>query len=310
MLDSVFVLLGGLTLAAAGGEAFVRGVVGVARWARVPAGIVAVTIAAFATSSPELSVSVNAALAGTPQIGLGDAVGSNVVNLGFILGLALMWGGLQVPRETVRRDFPIALAAPLLTAAVVSDGVVSRLDGAIMLMAFAIWVFFVVRDARRARSAATEVLGEPRHSLTVVFSVGGLFMLVLAGRLIVSGASDIGLALGMRPFVIGATMVAVGTSVPELATTIIARWRGHEEIGLGTVLGSNVFNGLLIVGTTAVIHPIEVEGRAVLTALGFGVGLVAVVFPNREGNISRVRGLLLLAGYVAFVVTQLVMQSL
>lgn len=304
MLDSVFALLGGLLLAGAGGEFFVRGLVGIARWARVPAGIVAVSIAAFATSSPELSVSVNAALAGTPQIGLGDAVGSNVVNVGFILGLALLLGELRVPWASLRRDFIVALLAPVFTAGLALDGELSRVDGVLMLCAFCAWLAFVLHDAWRSRSAAT-ALAEQRRWLAVVLSGVGLAMLVLAGRLIVHGASSIGAALGLSPFVIGATMVAIGTSVPELATTLISRWRGHEEVGLSTVLGSNVFNGLFIVGTAATIHPITLHGRVVLVGLAFGTATVAMLYPVAGGLLRRWRGLLLVGTYVGFVALQL-----
>ena len=185
-----------------------RGVVGITRWARVLAGIVAVSIAAFATSSPELSVSVNAALAGTPQIGLGDAVGSNVVNVGFILGLALLLREMRVPWVSLRRDFFVALLAPMFTAG-------PLLDGVLMLCAFFSWLTCVLRAAWKSRSAAGAVLAEQRHWLAAVLSVVGLAMLVLAGRLIVHGASSIGAALGLAPFVIGATMVAIGTSLPR-----------------------------------------------------------------------------------------------
>jgi cation:H+ antiporter len=305
MLDSAFALLGGLLLAGVGGELFVRGVVGIARWARVPAGIVAVSIAAFATSSPELSVSVNAALGGTPQIGLGDAVGSNVVNVAFILGLALLLGEMKVPWVSLRRDFFVALLAPVFTAGLLLDGELSRLDGVLMLCAFVAWLTFVLHDAWKSRSAAGAVLAEKRHWLAAALSLAGLVMLVLAGRLIVHGASSIGAALGLAPFVIGATMVAIGTSVPELATTLISRWRGHEDVGIGTVLGSNVFNGLLIVGTVAVIHPVRLDGREVLIGLAFGTGTVALLFPIAGGRIARWRGLILVATYVGFVALQL-----
>ncbi|MFZ5443864.1 MAG: sodium:calcium antiporter [Myxococcota bacterium] len=304
MFDSVVVLLGGLVLAAAGGEFFVRGVVGLARWARVPAGIVAVTVAAFATSAPELSVSINSALAGTPQIGLGDAVGSNVVNVAFILGAALLLGDLQVDLGSLRRDLVAAFVAPIFTAFLLLDGELSRLDGAVLLVTFAAWLAFVVRDAWKARSAAG-LLGEQRHAMALITSGAGLVMLVLAGRLIVSGASAIGASLGLSPFVIGTTMVAVGTSVPELATTIISRWRGHEEVGLGTVLGSNLFNGLFIVGTAASIHPIVVGDRGPLLGLGFGLVSVLLTIPFAGGRLTRPRGALLLALYAVFVAVQL-----
>lgn len=306
MVDAVFALLGGLALAGAGGEFFVRGVVGIAAWARIPSGIVAVTIAAFATSSPELSVSLNAALAGTPEIGLGDAVGSNVVNVGFILGLALLMGELAHDLKSVRRDLSVAALAPVATALLAVDGTLSRADGALMVLAFGAWLAVVVRDAWKER-AAVGAIGERRHGLALALSAAGLAMLVLAGRLIVHGASAIGEAAGLTPFAIGATMVAVGTSIPELATTLISRWRGHEEIGLGTVFGSNIFNGLLIVGTVAIVHPITLQGRGVLIGLGFGLATVLLTVPWKAGRLGRVRGALLLLVYAVFVALQLLL---
>jgi cation:H+ antiporter len=304
MVDAIFALLGGLALAGAGGEFFVRGVVGIAHWARIPSGIVAVTIAAFATSSPELSVSLNAALAGTPEIGLGDAIGSNVVNVGFILGVALLMGELAHDMKSVRRDLSVAALAPVATALLALDGTVSRADGALMLLAFGAWLALVVRDAWAQRTAVAAI-GERKHGLALVLSLAGLGMLVLAGRLIVHGATTIGEALGMTPFAIGATMVAVGTSIPELATTLISRWRGHEEIGLGTVFGSNIFNGLLIVGTVAVVHPITLQGRGVLVGLGFGLLTVLLTIPWQSGRLGRIRGGMLLLAYASFVALQL-----
>lgn len=302
MWDEIVALFAGLALAGAGGELFVKGVVGIAKWARVPAGIVAVTLAAFATSSPELSVSTNAALAGTPQIGLGDAIGSNVVNIGLILGLALLFGAIDVPRDSIRRDMPVAILVPVLTALLILDGILSRLDGLLMLALFIAWLGAVIVDAWRRRSAVEEVLAERRHWLALVYSAAGLGMLVLAGRLIVLGAGGLGDRIGLDPFVIGATMVAIGTSIPELATTIIARWRGHEEVGLGTVLGSNIFNGFLIVSVAAILHPIAIGWQEVFVGLGFGVLTVIATVPGRSGVIARRRGALLLALYAAYLV--------
>jgi cation:H+ antiporter len=303
MRDGTLFLLAGLALAGIGGEVFVKGVVGIARWARVPPGIVAVTLAAFATSSPELSVSVNAALDGKPQIGLGDALGSNVVNIGLVLGLALLIGAIKAPRDSLRRDFPVAILVPVLTAFLIIDGEVSRLDGLLMLALFIVWLGAVMVEAWRRRSAAETVLGERRHGMALIYCAGGLVLLILAGRLIVMGATTVGAALGLDTFVVGATMVAVGTSIPELATTVVARWRGHEEIGLGTVLGSNIFNGFLIVAVAALIHPIVIGWREVAVGLGFGILVVLACYPGRAGVIERRRGALLLALYAAYLVT-------
>lgn len=293
----------GIVCAGAGGELFVRGAVGLAHWLRIPPGIIGVTVAAFATSSPELSVAVSSALAGRPQIALGDALGSNVVNIALILGLALAISGMQASRDSLRRDFPVALAIPVVTAVLFLDGVLSRIDGLVMLGLFCAWLVAAAMEARRQRSAVERVLGEGRHWLVVLSCVAGLAFLVGAGVLIVAGARGIAVAFGIDEFIVGATLVAVGTSAPELATAIIARLRGHDEIGLGTLLGSNIFNGLFIVAVAAVIHPIVVDWRDILVALAFGLATLAVTFPARSGYIGRARGALLLGLYAAYVGT-------
>jgi cation:H+ antiporter len=287
-----------------GGEFFVRGSVGLARWLRVAPGIIGATVAAFSTSSPELSVSVNAAVTGNSQIALGDALGSNVVNVALILGLALVISAIRSPRDTLRRDFPVALLVPVATALFLIDGVLSRIDGILMLAGFLAWLVVTIVHAKAQRSAVSEVLSDRGKWLAVLWCGLGLPLLVLAGILIVSGARGIAATLGVAPFVIGTTIVAVGTSVPELATTIIAKIRGHDEIGLGTVLGSNIFNGLLIVAVAAIIRPIHVNVHDVSVALAFGFVALLFALPSRSGVIRRLHGALLLllyAGYIAAV---------
>lgn len=293
----------GVVCAGVGGEFFVRGAVGLAHWARVSPGIIGATVAAFATSSPELSVAINAALAGEPQISLGDALGSNVVNVALILALALVISGIQSPRHSVKRDFPAALAVPVFTGVLFLDGVLSRYDGFLMMGLFFAWLAATVIEARRQRSAAESVLGEHRGGLAVLACVAGLALLVAAGNLIVAGARGIAIAFGIDEFVIGATIVAVGTSVPELATTVVAKLRGHDEVGLGTILGSNIFNGLFIVAVAAVIYPITVSWREVAVALVFGLMAVVFTYPGRTGFIERRRGFLLLAFYAGYLAT-------
>ena len=234
-----------------------RGTVGLAKTLRISPGIVAATVAAFATSSPELTVSITAALNNTPQLGLRDALGSNVVNVSLILGSALLLGVLHAPRGTVRRDFPTALIVPVATGVLFLDGELSRGDGLVLLGMFLAWLVAVVHEARRERSAVEEVLGAHPPGRALVEGGLGLILLITAGQFIVSGASGIAAAYGLSDFVIGATVVAIGTTVPELATTIISRLKGHDEVGLGSVLGSNIFNGLFFVGVASTITPIR-----------------------------------------------------
>lgn len=304
-VNDYLALLVGVICAGGGGELFVRGTVGIASSLRISPGIIAATIAAFATSSPELTVSLTAALAGTPQIALGDALGSNVVNVALILAVAVLIVPIAAPRDAIRRDFPVALIVPVIIAVLLLDGVLSRLDGLLLLALFAGWLVAVVREARRQRSSAPEVLGERKPTRAVIEGIAGLALLVLAGRLIVSGATGIAVAQGVDAFLIGATVVALGTSVPELATAIISGLRGHEEIGLGTILGSNIFNGLLIVGTAASIAPITIGIQEVAPAIVLGLAALALTFPPASGVIGRWRGAILLGVYAAYLAAML-----
>ena len=296
-------LILGVVCAGIGGELFVRGAVGLACWARLSPGIIGATVAAFATSSPELSVSINAALAGKPQIALGDALGSNVVNVALILALALVISGIQSSRDSVKRDFPVALLIPIITAVLFLDGELARFDGVLMLGIFLTWFAAAIIEARKQRSVTEEVLGERRGWLVVLSCVVGLAFLIAAGHLIVAGARGIALSFGIEEFIIGATIVAVGTSVPELATAIIAKLRGHDEVGLGTILGSDIFNGIFIIAVAAIIHPITVVWREIAIALVFGFVALVFTYPTRQGFIERRRGVLLLVLYAVYLAT-------
>lgn len=302
MSDTLSLILG-LVCAGLGGELFVRGIVGLAGWARVSASIVAATFAAFATSSPELTVAVSSAMAGTPEIALGDALGSNIVNVALILGIAMLIAPIPAARDSIRRDFPAAILVPLVIGALAFDGTLSQVDGFILLGGFVTWLMLVIFEARRQRSAAIDVLGEQRPWLVLLLCLAGLAFLVASGRLIVAGAVGIATAFGVSTFVIGATLVAFGTSVPELATALIAQIRKHSEVGLGTILGSNIFNGLFILAVAAIIHPIQVEWNAVSLTLLFGIATIAVMFPFRNSMVGRLQGAILLACYVLYAVT-------
>ena len=180
------------------------------------------------------------------------------------------------------------------------DGNLSRLDGMLLIALFTGWLIAVLIEARRERSAAAEVLGEGRPVFAIAAGVAGLALLILAGKLIVAGATGIATAYGLDAFLIGATIVALGTSVPELATAVISGLRGHEEVGLGTILGSNIFNGLLIVGTAASIAPIGIELRTVAPALILGATALALAYPPSSGAIARWRGGILLGVYAVY----------
>jgi cation:H+ antiporter len=301
----VLLLLVGLLLAALGGDRFVYGAVGLAGWLRIPSGIVGATVAAFATSSPELTVGVFSALDGRSELAFGDATGSNMVNLSVVLGIALLLGAIYVRWRDVSRDLVAFIASVVVLSVMSLDGSLSRLEASALLLMFGIWIAWVVREARAQRSDVA-LLGDVDHRAIIRDVAVGLVLLIAAGRLIVIGAKEIGDLLGWNQFVVGTVIVAVGTSVPELVTIVIAARRGHVGLGLGAVLGSNIFNSLFIVGIAGAISPIAFDRIPALIALVGSLLAGLVLIPGRSHRIGRARGLLLLSGYVGFLAALLV----
>lgn len=305
---TALLLIPGLVLAAVGGDRFVRGTVGLALWMRIPAGIVGATIAAFATSSPELTVGVLASMDGRSELAFGDATGSNIVNTSVVLGIALLLGGMTVRWRDIRRELVTFLGALVVIGVSALDGRIEVAESIGILILFTGWLTWVVRTARRQRSDM-EVIGETQHRAVIVDVILGLVMLVVSGRLIVLGSKEIGEFLGWNSFVVGTVVVAIGTSAPELVTTLIAARRGHVEIGLGAVLGSNIFNSLFIVGIAGLIDPISVDRGPTFVALVAALLSALLLLPGRKERLDRGRGGLLIGLYGAFLAVLLVVQG-
>lgn len=291
----------GVVLTGLGGEAFLRGIVRLAAALRIAPAIVGATIAAFATSSPELSVGISSAIAGVPTIPLGNALGSNVVNIALIIGLALLFGRIATERKSIARNVLASFLVPIGIGVLAADGTISRLDGMLMLAAFLVWITSVTLEARRQR--ASYIAEKGGVGMAIIYGAIGLGMLVTAGRFIVSGATGIAVLLGLDNFIVGTVIVAIGTTVPELATVLISRMRGSDDIGVNTILGSVIFNGLFVVGIVSVISPIPVVWTEVSVAVLFGVVSLVAMIPSRTGYIQRWRAPVLLAMYVAYVTT-------
>ncbi len=305
-MTDLALMLGAVALAAVGGEAFLKSILGAACHLRVPKMVAATTLAAFATSSPELTVSTVAALAGRPEIGLGDALGSNVVNIALIFGLALLYGAVQTRRQDFGRDYYLALAAPVLSFFFILDGQIVRGEAFVLLLVFFVWLAWTVRCALRERNAAVAIgAGELSPGKSLALGILGLGALIAAGRLFVSGATGIATMFAVDTYVIGVVLVAIGTSLPELVTVILSRLRGHDDVGVGTLIGSNLFNGLAIVGVAGAIHPIAAPLKEVALSLGVGIVALLLLLPNRSGRIVSGRGVLLLLLYVGFLWTTL-----
>jgi cation:H+ antiporter len=301
-------LLFGVVLAVLGGSWFVKGGVGLAQRARWPTAVIGVTVAAFGTSAPELLVAVQAAREGVAAISLGNVLGANVINVALVLGLVLAMAGLRTGESAGQmREWRAALLAPVLMAALLWDGWFSRLDALVLLTGFIFWLALVLREAmaHAAREEVNRAIPLPRRRGVLLRLMGGLGLLMLASDWVVKGGKGVAEALGWSPFLVGAVVVALATTTPELSVTLISRWRGHDDIGLGNILGSNLFNACVVGGTAALIQPYAVARAEVLPALGFGIAAVLVIHPPRDGWMQRRRGLLLLALYGAYVLLTL-----
>lgn len=299
-MSAFAVLVLGVALAALGGELFVRSAAALSAGARIPPAIVGATIVAFATSAPEVSVAIHAALDGQPQIGLGDSLGSNVVNLAVLLGMALLIAPMRPDRGATRRDAALAVLAPALIGVLALDGELSRVDALALLGVFAAWLSATVAGARAAHLAEPPAAQILRPAAMLAAGAGGLALLVAAGDRVVAGAVGLAAAWNLDGFAVGATVVAIGTSTPELATLVVGRLRGQHEIALGGILGSCVFNALFIAPAAALIQPITVHA-ALAVPLLFGAALPLVLMTAHEEHLGRGRGLLLLctgAGYL------------
>ena len=299
-------LLAGIVLLLAGGDVLVRGAVAIAARLGVSPLIVGLTVVAFGTSAPELALNVSAALNDNTDLSFGNIVGSNIANIGLILGISALVKPMAVHSALLRREIPMMIAASLaLTAMALTPwgtgaGVIGRPEGLMLLAGFLLFSELMRRSATSADAEDAEPLPEPgRPAVAVALVLGGLAMLVAGGALSERGAVGVAQALGMSDTVIGLTVVAVATSLPELATSIMAARRGHIDIAVGNVVGSNIFNILLVMGATASIAPTALPDAGP-RALGTMLLLAFLLIPmsrTSSGLISRAEGALLLAIY-------------
>jgi cation:H+ antiporter len=322
-MDITLPLLGGLVLLALGGELFVRGAVRIAERLGVSPLLIGLTLVGFGTSTPELVTSVQASLAGSPGIAVGNIVGSNIANILVILGLSALLVPIAVGRGALWRDGTIGLGTALALAAVAVFGTLDRAVGSAFLLGLVAYIAYAWREERRApaddhtaafekaqayeethprREPAQEPGGGRAWAVAAGLAAVGLVLVILGGRLLVDAAVELARGLGVSEAVIGLTIVAVGTSMPELVTSLVAAWRRHADVALGNVLGSNIYNVLGIGGMTALIAPTAVPPEiARLDVWVMVLAAALVLLLGRSGwRIGRREGACLLAGYVAY----------
>jgi cation:H+ antiporter len=297
----------GLSLLYFGGESLIRGSSDLAQRLGISPLAIGLTVVAFGTSAPELAVSVDAALRGLHDIALGNVIGSNIANIGLILGLAVLIRPLKVEAKILRFDAPLLIVASLAMVLVLTDQQVSRSEGYALLTALAVYVAFTFwESARESESVKSEFAAvvpasQPHLLLSLALVLAGLAMLVFGGRQLVASAVGLASALGVSNAVIGLTIVAVGTSLPELAASLVALARGQSDIAVGNVVGSNLFNILGILGAAAAVQPLQaanISATDLGTMLGLAIALGLLLFIRL--HLGRREGALLLCCYVAY----------
>ena len=314
MLLYALSLVAGLALLVWSADKFVDGASSVARHYKMSPLLIGMVIIGFGTSAPELVVSAISAYQGNAGIALGNAYGSNITNIAMILGLTALLMPISVNSQVVRKELPILTLVSLFSVGLIYDFELSRLDAILLLVVFALLMAWtVIQGMKNKKDAFAKEMEEELKSVQVIplkksyfYLIFGLVLLIVSSRMLVYGAVGIATALGVSDIVIGLTVVAVGTSLPELASSVIAAKKGEPDIALGNVLGSNLFNTLAVVGLAGVIHPLpfekEILYRDVLVMLVLTVSLFAFGY-SRKGvpKISRWGGGLLLLSYIAYV---------
>jgi cation:H+ antiporter len=292
-------------------ERFVDGAAALARHFGMAPLLIGMLIVGFGTSAPEMLVSALSSWEGNPGIALGNAFGSNIVNIGLILGLTALISPIAVHSTVLRRELPVLLGVTVLVIALTANLDLTRLDALILLGLFAGLVYWSIRQSQRDRSdsLAKEIEAEASRALplkpAILWTVVGLVVLIASSRFLVWGAVETAQFLGVSDLIIGLTVVAVGTSLPELASSLIAIRRSEHDIALGNVIGSNLFNTLAVVGIAAMIAPIATPAEVLYRDLPVMAVFTLVLFVTcyafgREGRINRVEGALLLTGFIAY----------
>lgn len=308
----VYLLLG-FVLLVAGGELLVKGAVKLAEKFKISPLLIGLTLVGFGTSTPELVTSLQAAFAGSPGIAIGNVVGSNIANILFILGAAAVIAPIAVARETFKRDGVVLVAATLLCLGAIMFGQLTRWMGALFVLGLASYIWFAFQQERTSNAAGAKATdtttadSKPTAgaiALDLVFVAGGLALTMLGARFLVSGAIDLARMFAISETIIGLTIVAVGTSLPELITSVMASLRKQGDIAFGNIVGSNIYNIFGILGVTAIVKPIPVPAeimRLDIWVMIAATALLAFAAMSRW-RIGRVEGAIMLAGYAAYVI--------
>lgn len=306
-------IIGGLVILTIGAEILIRGSTELARRFGVSDLLIGLTLVGFGTSTPELVSSVQAASIGSPGVAVGNVVGSNIVNILFILGLSVLIAPFAVERKAFIRDGFVVLIATIAAIGVSMTGEFGRLAGGVFLAALAAYIIYAFLTERRApespqaeqhiAEAAALPRGPKSPVLDILMAIGGLALLIVGAKLLVTGAINVAASLGVSETIIGLTVVAVGTSLPELVTSVMAALRGKSSLALGNVVGSNIYNIFGILGLTALIHPVAAPAEIVAfdNWVMLGATLLMILFATTRSKLNRLEGAVMVTGYAGYI---------
>ena len=299
-----FLLIIGFVLLVKGADFFVDGASSIAEKLKVPSLIIGLTVVSIGTSLPEAAVSISASLGGSNDISLGNVIGSNIFNLLMVVGISSIILPVVSDRDVLRRDMPVNIAITGVLCVMLLDGTLSRIDAAILLLLLAVYMFILIRSALKNRSE-----GEEQKVMTwtksLIFVAMGAAAIIGGGQLVVYSATTIARTLGMGQTLVGLTVVAIGTSLPELVTSIVAARKGNSGIAMGNAVGSCIFNILFILGMAGVISPMKLNSVSaseffIDTGILIGVSALMMLFAFTKKKTSRVEGAVCVLIYVAY----------
>ena len=309
---SVLFIFLGLVFLVVGGNFLVRSSVALSFRFHISKMVIGLTVVSFATSAPELLVSIQAALDGFSDISLGNVIGSNIANIGLVLGVTAIIAPLTIDQDFYKFNWPVMMLLSIALYFILSSGrVISRVEGFALLSTLFIYLYLLIRRARKTRKTAVHVVLDEAlvtvssFKIIVWFLIGGV-ALFFGSQLLVTGAVDLATIMGISERVIAVTMIAVGTSIPELAASVIAALKKEKAISLGNLIGSNIFNIASVLGITAIIQPILVKSEAVLSSdifwmLGFSAVLIPLAFLPKKWEIGRIKGIVIVVAYALFI---------
>ena len=294
-------LVVGFVLLIKGADFFVDGASSIAAKLHIPSLIIGLTVVSIGTSLPEAAVSISSSLSGSNDISLGNVIGSNIFNLLVVVGVSSLILPIVTDMEILKRDMPVNIAATIILLAMLLDGTLSRIEAAILLVLLVAYMFILIRSALKNRTEEEEETKVLSWTKSFIFVIAGAAAIIFGGDMVVDNAKIIAMKLGMGETLVGLTIVAIGTSLPELVTSIIAAKKGDSGIAMGNVVGSCIFNIFFILGMSGVISPLKGDSAFFIdTSVLIGVCLVMLLFAFTKKKTSRVEGAISVAIYVAY----------